>query len=416
MAVHTPDAPPAPDSSIEAGVIEDARRRQRRHRLAWVLPAGAAVAAGLFVAFWGGDSGSDTHGITANAEVLRQVEQATAAKPGTIIVQIIRGSSSSPGSVPGQPNPPVSKEVVETPVGRGPQSYLYSNNTRYAGESSAYGVVNGVAQYYLLKPPETYKHVGQLFLTKHNTVYISSVWGPYIRKGHKPGTFVYAPPKNTFMGTSEPQSQLDGTLPAKPLTLTAAQAHSLLNGSDTIVAAPEVANMEAQARALFDPPVRFVAGKAGGSRLAPVPRLPVAGLWLLLKAHALKVVGHTTVDGRRAIELAGPKAGTRVKYEPYNPHDVYTGEAVGVKVWVDAKTDAPIKETSEQILNVHEHLQIYSTETWLEYKTLPITPANERLLSPLSLHPQAHIDHNYNDYVNGTSGWFDPQTGLPYGL
>jgi hypothetical protein len=53
------------------------------------------------------------------------------------------------------------------------------------------------------------------------------------------------------------------------------------------------------------------------------------------------------------------------------------------------------------------------TQTWLEYKILAITPANERLLSPLALHPHAHTDRTYNDYVNATYESFDPQAGLP---
>ena len=417
LTVQTADAPPTPDADIEAGVIEDARRRQRRHGLAWMLPAAAAVAAGLFFAFFGGSGGSTTHGLPANADVLRQIEHATAAKPGTINVQIIRGFSSSPGSVPGQPNPPVVKDVVETPAGRGPQNYLYSNNTRSAGESSASGVVDGVAQFYLQTPAALYKRVGQLLLRKHDTVYISSVWGRYIRKGRKPGTFVYRRPKDTFMGTSEPQSDIDGTLPPKALTLTAGQAHALLDGSDTIVAGKTGANPSgwltatnyaAEARYLFDPPVTIRAGKTAGSLITPVLHFPVTGLWLLLKAHALKVVGLTTVDGRRAIELAGPKAGTKVKY---NPRDDYAGEAIGVKVWVDAKTYVPIKEVDDMSQPAPGQV----TETWLEYKTLPITPANERLLSPLSVHPHAHIDRNYNDYVDASNGAFDPQVELDDG-
>lgn len=420
MAVKTPDAPSPPDSSAEAGVIKDARRRQRRHRFAWILPAGAAVAAGLFFALGGGGGGSDTHGLTANTEVLRQVEQALAAKPGTIVVQITRFSNSPPNDIPGEPNTTIGEEVIETPAGQGPQNYLYviGDARILANASEAYGVVNGVAQVYERKPPAVYKRVGQIALHTPNTLYISSVWGPYITKGPKPGTFIYRRPTETLMGTSYPQEEVDGSLPPKPLTLTAAQAHALLDGSDTIVAGPEASNVEAEARALFDPPVTFVAGRAGGSRLAHVLRFPVVNLWRLLKAHDdLRVVGLTTVDGRRAIELAGPKAGTKLKY---NAHDIDAGAAIGLKIWVDAKTYAPIKEVSEQILDltkgrhIYSVRHIYSTQTWIEYKTLPINAADQRLLSPLALHPHAHIDRNYNDYVNATAsnGW-DPQLGMP---
>lgn len=61
MAVETPLAPLAPDEQIEAGVIEDARARQRRHRSIAVTlfaAAAAALAAGLFIGFAGGGGGS----------------------------------------------------------------------------------------------------------------------------------------------------------------------------------------------------------------------------------------------------------------------------------------------------------------------------------------------------------------------
>jgi hypothetical protein len=412
MAVQTPDAPPAPDSTIEAGVIEDARRRQRRHRIAWMLPGAAAVAAGLFLALSGGGGGSDSRPITANAEVLRQVEQATAAKPGTIIVQVTRGSSSPSNDTSGVPST-VTEFVVETPAGRGPQNYLYASGDApvVADTSDAYGVVNGVAQFYERKPNTVYKRVGRPALRTPNTIYSSNLWGPYITNGHKPGTFVYRRPKETALGTSAPQMDVDGSLPAKPLTLTATQAHALLDGSDTIVNDLEASNMESEARDLFDPSVRFVAGKAGGSRIAPVLRFPAVNLWLLLKAHDLKVVGLTNVDGRRAIELAGPKAGTKLKD---NPQHVYHGDAAGVRIWVDATTYAPIKEVIDQAQGTADRTPATrSTETWLEYRTLPINAANQRLLSPLALYPHAHIDRNYNDYVNATYESFNPRTELP---
>ncbi|HWG25536.1 hypothetical protein [Actinospica sp.] len=59
MAVETPLMPLAPDQEIEAGVIEDARARQRRHRgIAAALIVAAALAAGLILGFTGGGGGS----------------------------------------------------------------------------------------------------------------------------------------------------------------------------------------------------------------------------------------------------------------------------------------------------------------------------------------------------------------------
>jgi photosystem II stability/assembly factor-like uncharacterized protein len=59
MAVETPLPPLAPDQEIEAGVIEDARARQRRHRgIAAALIVAAALAAGVILGFTGGGGGS----------------------------------------------------------------------------------------------------------------------------------------------------------------------------------------------------------------------------------------------------------------------------------------------------------------------------------------------------------------------
>ena len=64
MVVQTPSPPsPAPDLETEAGVIEDARARQRRHRIiAFALVAAAAIG-GLIVGMGGGGGG---HGAAGN--------------------------------------------------------------------------------------------------------------------------------------------------------------------------------------------------------------------------------------------------------------------------------------------------------------------------------------------------------------
>jgi hypothetical protein len=88
---------------------------------------------------------------------------------------------SSPSTVgPGTPNPYVTKEVLETPAGPGPQNYL---NSDFPGQPSDFALINGVQE---------------MYLRKHNTVYISNIWGPYITKGRKPGAFIYRRPKDTF--------------------------------------------------------------------------------------------------------------------------------------------------------------------------------------------------------------------------
>jgi hypothetical protein len=56
------------------------------------------------------------------------------------------------------------------------------------------------------------------------------------------------------------------------------------------------------------------------------------------------------------------------------PRSLKNGDA-GVELYVDPKTYVPLKE-------IGDGLPLFDdAQTWIEYKTLPITPANERLLS-----------------------------------
>jgi hypothetical protein len=105
----------------------------------------------------------------------------------------------------------------------------------------------------------------------------------------------------------------------------------------------------------------------------------------MLKSHGIKVIGLMSIDGRRAIELAGPRFNPRL---PDNG-----GGDAGVEAWVDPKTYLPIKEVNDR-LPLFEDIQ-----TWTEYKILPITRANERLLSLTARHPHAHVDRNHYDYL-----------------
>jgi hypothetical protein len=338
------------DRVLGADVPASGARRASSSRVLFAmgLPLlGVAALVLLIAGVFSGPGGSGAQ--PALAAVIRHVEQTTAVKPGTIVVSRTRGFSSSPG--PG-PNPAVVENAWETPAGRGPQNSLRVVFEHIAGVPSETAVSGGEEEVYL---------------SQTNTIYISSIWGHYITKGTSPDTFIYTPPK---------QPAGSGALPAKPLTLTAAQAHALLDGSDMVVSS-----------------VR-------GSRIlhvtlsiAPVPRVPSLdeAVRSLLRSHHVRIVGLTTVDGRRAIELAGPKSNRRLHGDG--------GADAGVKLWVDPKTYVPIKEV------IDDRPFFQTTETWLEYKTLPITPVNERLLSLIARHPHAHIDRNYHDYVKAANGF-----------
>jgi hypothetical protein len=126
--------------------------------------------------------------------------------------------------------------------------------------------------------------------------------------------------------------------------------------------------------------------------VAPVPHFPsdTQAFRSLLKSRNIRVVGLTTVDGRSAIKLAGPKFDRRLPGGG--------GGDAGVEVWVDPKTYVPIRE-------VVDRLPLFeTTQTWIGYETLLISPANERLVSLFARRPHARIDRNHNDYLRAANG------------
>ncbi|MGH2868880.1 MAG: hypothetical protein ACRDNK_15140 [Solirubrobacteraceae bacterium] len=87
----------------------------------------------------------------------------------------------------------------------------------------------------------------------------------------------------------------------------------------------------------------------------------------------LKVLGPTVVDGRKAIKL--------VPIHGPGEYDVAPG------------TYYPIRE----ILQDTPGSKV--TTTWSEYRVVPATPANERLLSLPARHPGARIDRSRADFL-----------------
>jgi hypothetical protein len=92
-----------------------------------------------------------------------------------------------------------------------------------------------------------------------------------------------------------------------------------------------------------------------------------------LKAGRLKVAGPTTIDGRKASN--SPRSTART--------DTNTRRA---RHLLPDQTGRP--EPGHHTI----------TTTYNEYRLLPATPANQRLLSVAARHPGARIDHNPADY------------------
>ncbi len=370
------EAVPASETSeaLLARILSDASdERQfrhapaaRRHRamssralLGVALPALGVVTLVLLIAgVFSGPASTGTQ--PAAAAVIRGVENAIAPKPGTIVVSKYRETGSWEGAPPGGLTV---ENVYETPAGPGPQNSLGFSSEHLSGVPSEQAVSDGDEEVYL---------------SSTNTIYISSIWGPFITKGKKPGTFIFTPTKARQGPPPGPPATV---VPAKPLVLTARQAHALLDGADRVI--PNVS---------YPNHVPNLAQPRWVLSLAPVAHYPTADQVFrsLLKSHDIRVVGLTTIDGRAAIKLAGPKFDRRL------PSD--GGADAGVEVWVDPKTYVPIKE-------VNDRLPLFETTlTWIEYETLPITPVNERLVSLVARHPNARIDRNRTDYVRAANG------------
>jgi hypothetical protein len=62
MVLQTPQQPPSPDRDVDAGVIDDARDRQRKQRWIGAAVIAALVVAGLIIGFAGGGGGSGGNG------------------------------------------------------------------------------------------------------------------------------------------------------------------------------------------------------------------------------------------------------------------------------------------------------------------------------------------------------------------
>jgi hypothetical protein len=94
MVVQTPPAwPSTPDSLPEAGVIEDARARQRRHRRTGVVLVAAAVAAGVLIAVMAGGGGGAGTGRHAGG-------QPSGSGPGATHASASRAFSGAPSTQP----------------------------------------------------------------------------------------------------------------------------------------------------------------------------------------------------------------------------------------------------------------------------------------------------------------------------
>jgi hypothetical protein len=313
------------------------RRRWARPR--WVLaPVGLAlapVAAAIVLLLAGTFSGPDSSGTQpAAAAVIRDAIHALATS-GAIFVE--DQTYVSGPSVHGHPY--TIDHVLETPTGSGSQSVL----TTYSDPKALHQ-----------NPAQTGWAYGdgtqEIYSRATNTIYATSIWGPYLHPGPRRGTYVYRYAKGATLYTT------------RAVTVTAGQARALRAGRVAIVPVGDTGRFKVRNPGNFPGYAQVVQDE--------------------IRDHMLHYVGRRTVDGRAALELAGTTNGGR------------SGDA---HIYLDPTTHLPFEEvdqpgtTHQQVIHVR-------------LRKLPITRKTERLVSLHALHPTARIDRSHQDYLRAAHG------------
>ena len=302
----------------------------------------APVAAVIVLLLAGTFSGPGSSGTqSAAAAVIRATSNTLALSPGTIFVE--DETYVSGPTVHGHPY--TLHQVLETP-GRGPQNGLTSTDdpAQLGGRRS---------------PVAGLSYVGgteEIYLPSTNTIYASSIWGPYLHPGPRPGTFVY---RN---GPGAP------ALATRPVLVTARQRRLLLTGQDCIRSTSKIVVVKGVKKVKILglkalPPLR------GPAEYAQTIQQEIAG-------GQLHLVGRTTADGRPAIELAGKTT---------------DGTAPEERMYFDPTTHLPFEEVDSAGTRRQQVIH-------LRLRKLPITRATERLLSLQARYPTARVDRSARDY------------------
>lgn len=299
------------------------------------LTVAALAVAGVFA----GPAGTGTE--PATAAVIHRTIEAMSLHRGTILLEREIYSSNRGPAIH-------QTQLTETPTGPGAQSTLLLTDDPHFPAGMA---VTGGQQ--------------SVYARRTNTIDVTSIWGPYLRPGARPGTFVYDP---TARGAP--------TYGHAPLTVSARQARLLREGIDQI----------------------RVGAKGVGLRVTSVFHFPsVLGTYrTLIAEHAFRLVGTVTIDGRHVIEFSGgPWRPDQVRRGGSDPHDVG-----GETIYLNAATHLPYKDVISR--NGQKN-----TVTYTQFQRLPITGATQRLLSLKAHFPSAKIAHSHAGYLRAAGGASD---------
>ena len=340
------DIPPAP-----VRIPQPKRRREGRvlPRAVAVLGGAAAIAA-IVVAVDAITGGGPAGVPAADAAVLRGALNAL-AHPGTVLIESYTGTSRinpkygryAPGTRPSHIESFrfTAHEITETPAGKGAQNELNLDG----GGGREIGELNGT---------------DELYVPRNNTVYLTSQYGHAITRGPRPGTFVYTEPKVANAPAGSAAADANAHMPA-PLTITAAEARALRDGTASVESIPD---NRAQ--------TSFHLKLVPAFREALEYSDPTAAIRRQLAAGQLRVAGRMTVMGHPAIRLVASDGLTEDDVAP--------------------STYAPLRTVTGTRGNT-------TIITYHEYRSLPATPANERLLDLRARHPQARVVHSDRAYL-----------------
>ena len=274
--------------------------------------------------------------VTSQAAVFKLTADAMSGGPGTVVVEKFQNTQGLK-----HPSRTSQTIVTLTPTGSGPQQILNAGDP--------VGKVTGTA---VLGPDE------EVYTASTNTIYVSSIWGPYIHRTRS-GGYVYR---------EGPGSFLNGL---RSFPLTRAQAAGLRAGRLQI-------ESNAQQKWHVGPVLR-----AASDTQTTVQ---------LLREHAYHYDGRTTLDGRTVDKFSGPRWNPSPAGMKKDPHDIG-----GVVLYVNSTTHLPVEQTITRG-------SLYTKQVWTDYKVLPLTHSTRKLVTLQSLYLTAKVVRNHAAYVKASHG------------
>ncbi len=297
------------------------------------FPSRRLTAAGV-VALALGAGPALAHGSSPAAS--RLTADAMSGGPGTVVVEKFKNTQ-------GLKHPSHSSQTIVTltPSGSGPEQILNAG--------APVGKVTGTA---VLGPDE------EVYTASTNTIYTSSIWAPYIHRTSS-GGYVYREGPGAF---------LNGL---RSFPLTPSQAAGLRAGR-----------------------LQIEVNAQGKWHVGPVLRAATATQTIvrLLREHAYRYDGRTTLNGRTVQKFSGPRWNPSPAGMKQDPHDLG-----GVVLYVDPTTHLPVEQTVTRGA-------LHSQQVWTEYKVLPLNSRTRRLVTLQHMYPTAKVIHNHAAYVKASHG------------